>query len=133
MAKSENKQNTPSIYDAVSIRGADLKDAEEIMTVKPVKPDRYADHLSGDWSTVPDWAVRRINFLEEVIAFNDKARCPLLEIACPDVPELSCGAVKHCYSHLCHGACGHNEIWVSDEEKALLYEAKNRREKFVIR
>lgn len=82
--------------------------------------DSYCDELSGDWSTVPEWAIRRINFLEDVMEFNDKSRCPLMEKTCPDVPEFSCHIVKHCYPYLCNGSCGHNEIWVSDKDKEKL-------------
>jgi hypothetical protein len=32
--------------------------------VTPIKPDGYADHLSGNWNNVPDWVIARINFLE---------------------------------------------------------------------
>jgi hypothetical protein len=90
--------------------------------VQPKYPDGYADHLSGDWNDVPDWAIRRINFLEEVMRFWDDARCPLMNETCPDVPEMSCHAVKHCYPYLCKGSCGHNEIWVSDNDKKKLLE-----------
>jgi hypothetical protein len=82
--------------------------------IKPVKPDGYCDELSGSWEDVPEWAIRRINFLEEVREFNDKARCPLMHDTCPNVPDMSCHSVKHCYPYLCNGACGHNEIWVSE-------------------
>lgn len=85
--------------------------------IKPIQPDGYADHLSGNWDDVPEWAIRRINFLEEMIIRNDKQRCPLMEKNCPEVPEHSCNIVKHCYPYLCTGLCGHNEIWVSDEDK----------------
>lgn len=90
------------------------------MKEKPIKPDGYADELSGDWSNVPDWAIRRINFLEETMKFYDKSRCPKMHDDCPDVPEMSCHSVKHCYPYLCRGACGHNEIWVSDRDKEKL-------------
>jgi hypothetical protein len=86
----------------------------------PIKPDGYADHLSGNWDEVPAWAIRRINFLEEQLERNDEQRCPLMEKDCPHVPEMSCQAVKHCYPYLCTGECGHNEIWVSDKEKKVL-------------
>ena len=92
--------------------------------VKPIKPDGYADHLSGDWADVPEWAINRINFLEEQIDFNDRARCPMSDELCPDVTDMSCRAVKHCYPYLCKGSCGHNEIWVSDEDKQLIKERK---------
>jgi len=87
---------------------------------KPTCPDGYADHLSGDWVDVPEWAIERINFLEEVIKFNDKSRCARMDEDCPDCPGMSCRAVKRCYPYHCHGSCGYNEIWVSDEGKKLL-------------
>jgi hypothetical protein len=85
--------------------------------------DNYADALSGDWSEVPDWVIRRLNFLEEIAEFYDRSRCPLLDDICPrfkdDIEEdqLTCRTVKHCYSHLCDCSCGKcNEIWLSDKE-----------------
>lgn len=93
----------------------------------PVKPDGYADHLSGNWDEVPAWAIRRINFLESQIEWNDNQRCPKKGEPCPDVspdPDMpegySCQCVKHCYPYLCNGGCGHHEMWVSDEGKKLL-------------
>lgn len=91
----------------------------QIKNVKPIKPDGYASELSGNWDDVPEWAVRRINFLEETIEWNDKMRCPRMNEVCPDY-MFSCRTIKHCYPHLCNGVCGHNEIWVSDEEKQHL-------------
>lgn len=88
--------------------------------VKPAITEGYADHLSGNWDDVPDWAIARINFLEEQMKWNDEARCPLMEKDCPNVPEMSCHSVKHCYPYLCNGSCGHNEMWVSDNQKGLL-------------
>jgi hypothetical protein len=88
--------------------------------VKPLKPDGYADHLSGNWNDVPDWAILRINFLEELLVFYDKSRCPEGDNNCLTVRDMSCHSVKHCYPYLCDGSCGHNEIWISDKEKQLL-------------
>jgi hypothetical protein len=92
------------------------------VTTKPIKPDGYADHLSGDWKDVPEWAIKRINFLESMLEWNDKSRCPLLDEPCPDVGgDLSCRTVKHCYHYLCDGGCGKtNEIWVSDENLKMI-------------
>ncbi len=93
-------------------------------TPDPIDPGNYCEELSGDWNEVPAWAIRRINFLEETLAFNDRARCPKGHEDCPATVKscdlLSCQAVKHCYSHICDGSCGHNEIWVSDDEKAII-------------
>lgn len=88
--------------------------------IKPVKPDDYCDEMSGNWDDVPEWVIKRLNFLEEVLEFNDKMRCPLMENPCPNEPEFSCRTIKHCYSYICNGKCGHNEIWVSDEDKKKL-------------
>ena len=87
---------------------------------KPIKPEGYADHLSGNWDDVPEWAICRINFLEESIEFNDRSRCPEGYNTCPDDGEMSCHIIKHCYPYICKGACGHNEIWVSDKDKQLI-------------
>jgi hypothetical protein len=97
-----------------------LKEALLAEKTKPMHPDGYADHLSGNWNDVPEWAIERINFLEEVAQFNERSRCPKMHENCPAEPSLSCSSVKHCYSHICDGSCGHNEIWVSDEEKAMI-------------
>jgi hypothetical protein len=93
----------------------------------PIKPEGYADHLSGNWDEVPAWTIRRINFLESQIEWNDNQRCPKGEESCPDVPPdpespdgYSCRIVKHCYPYLCKGSCGHNEIWVSNKAKKVL-------------
>lgn len=94
--------------------------------VKPVNPDGYADHLSGNWDDVPEWAIRRINFLEEMLEFNDRSRCPEGYNNCPDVPDMSCHAVKHCYPYLCNGSCGHDEIWVSNKDKQRIKEGRER-------
>ena len=101
----------------------------------PIDPGNYCDELTGDWKDVPAWAIRRINFLEDTSAFNERSRCPRGHDTCPDVgpdpdsPEgYSCTCVKHCYPYLCKGGCGHNEIWVSDAEKELIQ--KYRREKY---
>jgi len=91
-----------------------------VKKVIPLAPEGYAKHLSGNWDDVPDWAIARINFLEEQMKWNDEVRCPLMEKDCPNVPEMSCHSVKHCYSYLCNGSCGHNEMWVSDNQKGLL-------------
>ena len=90
------------------------------MVTKPLVPEGYADHLSGNWDEVPEWAIRRINFLEEQLKWNDEQRCPKMHETCPKIPEHSCHTVKHCYPYLCDGSCGHNEIWVSDEEKEFV-------------
>jgi hypothetical protein len=55
--------------------------------VKPIKPDGYADHLSGNWDDVPEWAINRINFLEETMEWYDKSRCPEWDNSCPNVPD----------------------------------------------
>ena len=89
----------------------------------PIRPDEYAEHLSGNWDDVPAWAIRRINFLEEQMQRNDKRLCPEWENTCPDCQEYSCHIVKHCYPYLCSGSCGHNEIWVCDKGKKLLKDA----------
>lgn len=99
--------------------------------VKPIKPGDYAPEMSGNWGTVPNWAIRRINFLEECLAVTNKQRCPMGEEPCPAAQlegPISCSAVKHCYSHICDGRCGHNEIYVTDEEKLSLIQA--RKEKY---
>ena len=90
------------------------------MVTEPIRPYGYSDHLSGDWRDVPEWAIKRINFLEEQLIWYDKQRCPLMEKPCPDVEELSCRTVKHCYPYLCSGGCGHNEIWVSDTNLKMI-------------
>jgi len=88
---------------------------------KPTNPDGYADHLSGDWNDVPEWAIKRINFLEEVIETREQARCPRGANNCPDVPEMSCSAVKHCYPHLCDGTCGKSrDLALSDREFEMI-------------
>ena len=93
-----------------------------VKMVEPTKPDGYCDELSGDWKDVPDWAIRRINFLEEVMEFYDKSRCPRMSEPCTTSrnSDLSCHTIKHCYPYLCNGSCGHNEIWVSDKDKKKL-------------
>jgi hypothetical protein len=96
------------------------KNWERKEKTKPTKPDGYADHLSGNWDAVPDWAIQRINFLEEMIELRDKMRCPKMDELCTIVAEHSCRTVKHCYPYLCDGSCGHNEIYVSDEDKIIL-------------
>lgn len=88
--------------------------------VKPLKPEGYTESLSGDWNEVPDWATRRINFLEEMLDLHDKQRCPKLDSNCTEVSGLSCRTVKHCYPYLCNGSCGHNEIWITDKAKKVL-------------
>lgn len=93
--------------------------------VKPTNPDGYADHLSGNWGDVPDWAIARINFLEEQLKFKRERIAPLMYNDCPACPGFSCDAVKNCYSYLCDGRCGStNEIFVNDEEKAQIYRAR---------
>lgn len=88
---------------------------------KPTNPNGYAEKLSGDWNDVPEWAIKRINFLEGVIETREQLRCPRGANNCPDVPEMSCVSVKHCYPYLCNGSCGKmREIWVSDEELKIL-------------
>jgi len=93
-----------------------------MVKTKPIKPDGYAKHLSGDWNDVPEWAIKRINFLEEMLDYNDKQRCPLMEKSCPAVGDLSCHTIKHCYPYLCNGVCGHDEIYVSERMKTLILE-----------
>jgi hypothetical protein len=93
---------------------------------KPIKPDGYADHLSGDWKDVPEWAIERINFLEEVFERFDNQVCPKMNNPCPDCPEESCHTIKHCYPYLCNGGCGHNEMYVSEKEKEILRELRER-------
>jgi hypothetical protein len=88
--------------------------------VIPIHPDGYADHLSGNWDDVPDWAIARINFLEQRWEWENKARCPQMNELCPDVPDMSCFAVKHCFHYLCKGTCGHDEIYVTEDDKKLL-------------
>jgi hypothetical protein len=96
--------------------------------VQPIKPDGYDDELSGDWNDVPEWAIRRINFLEHTIEFNDRGRCPNMDETCPVTnghPEgdMSCQSIKHCYPYLCDGSCGKcNEIWVTDKERKQIIE-----------
>jgi len=92
--------------------------------VKPIMPDGYADHLSGNWDDVPYWAIARINFLEEQIKRNDEQRCPLMEKNCPNGPGFSCYAIKHCYPYICDGSCGHHEIWASDDVKKMIKERR---------
>lgn len=87
---------------------------------KPLVPEGYASHLSGNWNEVPNWAIARINFLEEQLKRNDEARCPLMEKICPADSIFSCYSIKHCYPYICNGECGHNEMWVSDNQKRLL-------------
>jgi hypothetical protein len=88
--------------------------------VKPIKPEGYTDHLSGNWDDVPEWAIARINFLEEQMVLNDKRRCYKYDGICPNVGDMSCHSVKHCYPYLCNGECGSNEMWVTDNQKGLL-------------
>ena len=99
-----------------------LKEALLAEKTKLTNPDGYADHISGNQDDVPEWAIERINFLEEVRKFDDKSRCPHMHENCPKNPDISCHAIKHCYPYLCDGSCGHNEIYVSDEGKKLLKE-----------
>jgi hypothetical protein len=82
--------------------------------------DGWTERCSGDWAIVPEFAIRRINSLQDMLNFNDAARCPKGNQNCPDEPDMSCGIIKHCYPYLCKGSCGHNEIWVSDEAKNFL-------------
>lgn len=92
--------------------------------VIPLKPEGYTERLSGNWNDVPEWAVLRINFLEEQLERLEKRLAPHRhDKDCPDigsVDPLTCSTVKHCYPYLCHGGCGHNEIHVTDEEKYIL-------------
>jgi hypothetical protein len=96
--------------------------------IKPEPKDsgNYCDELSGNWDDVPAWAIRRINFLEETVESYEKSRCPKMYEDCPEQSaydpdgRLSCSIIKHCYPYLCRGACGHNEVWVSEDEKAIL-------------
>jgi hypothetical protein len=88
---------------------------------KPIDPGDYCDEMSGDWSEVPEWAIRRINFLEERSDGWERMRCPLMMETCPDVTDMSCFSVKHCYPYLCNGSCGKsNDMWVSDEELTMI-------------
>lgn len=98
----------------------DSMDDSKQSPVKPVRPDGYAEHLSGDWKDVPDWAIRRINFLERSQDMMEKRLAPRRHEGCPDVPEHTCSTVKHCFPYHCSGTCGHNEIHVTDEEKIIL-------------
>jgi hypothetical protein len=91
-----------------------------VKKVTPIVPEGYADHLSGNWDDVPDWAISRINFLEEQLKRNDEMRCPLMGKTCPKDGEHSCHTIKHCYPYICDGSCGHNEVWISDNQKGLL-------------
>ena len=103
-----------------------LKEALLAEKTKPTDPNGYADHISGNWEDVPEWAIERINFLEECAKFNEKSRCPKTKEDCPAHPDLSCSAVKHCYPYLCNGSCGHNEMWVDDDkEKAMIMKYRN--------
>lgn len=88
--------------------------------LKPLFPEGYASELSGNWGDVPEWAIARINFLELTAIVREKQRCPRGDKDCPSEPTMSCSAIKHCYPHICDGSCGHNEIWVSNEEKQIL-------------
>lgn len=92
--------------------------------VIPVKPEGYTERLSGNWNDVPEWTVRRINFLEEQLELLEKRLAPHRhDKNCPDIGDvdpLDCSTVKHCYPYLCHGGCGHDEIHVTDEEKLIL-------------
>lgn len=92
----------------------------------PSKPDGYAEHMSGCWDDVPAWATERINFLERTIDLLEQRLAPKMQSKCPDVPEHSCQIVKHCYPYLCNCSCGHNEMWVSDEERTMIQEYRNK-------
>jgi hypothetical protein len=94
------------------------------MKEKPTKPDGYCDELSGNWDDVPEWAIKRLNFLEEVLSFERKMRAPLMDEPCKNHLDISCLTVKNCYPYFCDGSCGHNEIWVSDTEKKKIQDMK---------
>ena len=103
------------------------------MAETPTNPDGYADYLSGNWAEVPDWAIRRINFLERVIETERRQRAPLYEETCPRFKhpseEMSCFSVKQCYPYLCDCSCGKcNEIWLSDKEITYLVSSYRNRE-----
>ncbi len=97
--------------------------------VIPLNPDGYCDEMSGDWKDIPDWVIRRLNFLEEMIEINERHRCPLMHEICPvtknDHEPLSCEAIKHCYPYLCDGSCNKcNEFYLFNEEVEMI--RKNR-------
>lgn len=91
----------------------------------PIDDERFTESLCGDWNDVPTWMIRRMNFLIERERFYEQSRCPKGHEYCPRFNDpnddpMTCFAVKHCYPYLCDGQCGHNEIWVSDDEKKIL-------------
>lgn len=95
-----------------------------------IDDENYTESLTGDWNDVPAWAIRRINFHVICRRFDERSRCPRGKLPCTmdRHSDLSCSTIKHCYPYLCDGSCGHNEIWVNSEEKALIM--KYRKEKY---
>ena len=111
--------NVDQLVDDIESGTLDVA-TEPLGGVKPTGQDNYCDELRGDWSQVPDWAIRRLNFLDEVLEFERRSRAPLMNEICPkykgDEQEMSCICVKLCLNHLCDGSCGKcNEVWVNDE------------------
>lgn len=82
----------------------------------------YCQEMCGEWADVPEWTVKRLNFLEEMVEFREHEMCPLGTEKCPatmDYPEgsASCSTVKHCFPYLCDCSCGKcNTMYLFDDE-----------------
>lgn len=93
---------------------------DNIMPTEPLHKDEYCEELTGDWSQVPEWAIKRLNFLEGVIEHERRSRAPLGNDTCPkfigEDSGISCLSIKLCLPYLCDGSCGKtNEVWADDE------------------
>ena len=93
-----------------------------INMVEIKNPDGYCREMCGDWSEVPEWVIKRLNFMEEMLEFRENIMCPLGTEKCPDTadyPEggMSCYVVKHCFPHICECGCGKcNTMYLFDDE-----------------
>lgn len=100
--------------------------------VEIIKKGAYTAELEGDWTQIPEWAIKRMNYLENCLVDAEKRLSPLMDKPCPADPgKLSCSANKHCFPGMCDGSCGKtHEIWVTQAElEALIRERVRKQER----
>lgn len=103
------------------------------MVIAVKNANGYCKELSGDCSVLPEWVIKRLNFLEEMLEFRENIMCPLGTEKCPDTADypnggISCYAVKHCFPYLCECGCGKcNTMYLVEDEIKMIREFRRER------